>query len=169
MSKLGKIPEHVRAVFENTQLDAFLSAPLRYRQPWEFLWKNISKGNVCVAGDALHPTTPDLGQGGCAALEDGVVLARCLGEALLTNSSKKSENRGEGAEEYKNIEMGLKKYGSERRWRSFDLVATAYVVGYIQESNGKVMSFLRDRFLAPIIAGLLLKKAAFDCGKLRSP
>jgi len=41
---------------------------------------SISKGNVCVAGDALHPMTPDLGQGGCSALEDGIVLARCLGE-----------------------------------------------------------------------------------------
>ena len=122
-----------------------------------------------MAGDALHPMTPDLGQGGCSALEDGVVLARCLGEALLRNSSQKSKNRGVEAEEYKNIEMGLKKYGNERRWRSFDLVSTAYVVGYIQESDGKVISFLRDKFLAQIMAGLLLKKAAFDCGKLTSP
>ncbi|PON89949.1 FAD/NAD(P)-binding domain containing protein [Trema orientale] len=118
--------------------------------------------------DALHPTTPDLGQGGCAALEDGVVLARCLGEALLRNSSKKTVNKGVEAEEYKNIEMGLKKYGSERRWRSFDLIATAYVVGYIQQSDGKVSSFSRDKFLAPIMAGLLLKKAAYDSGKLTS-
>ena len=31
-----------------------------------------------LLGDAIHPTTPNLGQGGCLAIEDAVVLARCL-------------------------------------------------------------------------------------------
>ncbi|XP_062081571.1 monooxygenase 2-like [Humulus lupulus] len=164
LSKLGVIPDQIRGVFESTELEAFkLISPLRCRKPWELLWKSISKGNVCVAGDAIHPMTPDLGQGGCSALEDGVVLARCLGEVLLRNSSKKSENL---EEEYKNIEMGLKKYASERQWRSFDLVATAYAVGYIQQSDGRVLSFLRDKFLAPFLTSLVLNKADFDCGKL---
>jgi len=36
---------------------------------------NISRRHACVAGDALHPMTPDIiGQGGCSALEDRVVL-----------------------------------------------------------------------------------------------
>uniref|UniRef100_A0A2N9HHK3 FAD-binding domain-containing protein n=1 Tax=Fagus sylvatica TaxID=28930 RepID=A0A2N9HHK3_FAGSY len=58
LSKLGKIPEKVRALIENYELDGFISLPLRYRHPWELLWGNISKGNVCVAGDALHPLNP---------------------------------------------------------------------------------------------------------------
>lgn len=169
MGKLGKVPEQVRHVIERTETNAFLSYPLRYRHPWEVLSGNISKGNVCVAGDALHPMTPDLGQGGCAALEDGVVLARCLGEALLKSKGQEGQVISEEKEEYMNIEMGLKKYASERRWRSFDLIATAYGVGFIQESDGKVISFLRDKFFAPILAGLLLKKADFDCGKLSIP
>ncbi|XP_024032349.1 monooxygenase 2-like [Morus notabilis] len=152
-------------------MDAFLSSPLRYRHPWELLWGNISKGNVCVTGDALiHPMTPDLGQGRRVALEDGVVLARCLGEVLLKSKSHKGKAKSEGGdEEYKNIEKGLKKYASERRWRSNDIVATGYVVGFIQGSDGKIISFLRDKFLAPIMAGLLLKKAKYDCGKLNIP
>ncbi|XP_021810482.1 uncharacterized protein LOC110753815 [Prunus avium] len=169
LSKLGKIPDKVKAVVENTELDAFISSPLRYRHPWELLWGNISKGNACVAGDALHPMTPDIGQGGCCALEDGVVLARCLGEALLKNSGgeRKDKEGEEGKEEYERIEMGLNKYANERRWRSFDLISTSRVVGFLQESNGKFMNFLRDKFLSPILAGLLLKKSDFDCGKLR--
>ncbi|KAL6211183.1 hypothetical protein ACLB2K_016410 [Fragaria x ananassa] len=169
LTKLGKVPDEVRAVMENTVLDAFISSPLRYRHPWEILWGNISKGNVCVAGDALHPMTPDLGQGGCAALEDGVVLARCLGEALLKNRRQEIRNESEeGKDEYKRIEIGLNKYASERKWRSFDLISTAYVVGSIQEADGKIMTFLRDKFFSPILAGLLLKKADYDCGNLRS-
>lgn len=37
---------------------------------------------MCVAGDAFHPMTPEIGQGGCSALEDGIVLARCISEAF---------------------------------------------------------------------------------------
>ncbi|XP_062081570.1 monooxygenase 2-like [Humulus lupulus] len=166
MSKLGKMPEKVKAVIENTTLDCILSSPLNYRNPLKLLWGNISEGNACVAGDALHPMTPDIGQGGCCALEDGIVLARCLAEALMKEPSKKSEGEEE-EEEYYRIEVGLKKYAKERKWRSFDLISTSYMVGFFQQSDGKLMTFLRDTCLAKFLAGLLLKKASFDCGKLK--
>ncbi|KAI6701025.1 hypothetical protein NL676_015349 [Syzygium grande] len=160
LGKLGKIPDNVRAVFEKTELDNIILSPLRFRPPWDILWGNISKTNVCVAGDAFHPMTPDLGQGGCAALEDGVVLARCLGEALREKQGMGSE------EEYKRIEMGLQSYAKERRWRAFELISTAYMVGYIQQSNGMVLNFLRDRVLPSFLARQLLKMTSYDCGKL---
>jgi len=40
--------------------------------------KRWSKGCCTLLGDAAHPTTPNLGQGGCMAIEDSAVLARCL-------------------------------------------------------------------------------------------
>jgi 2-polyprenyl-6-methoxyphenol hydroxylase-like FAD-dependent oxidoreductase len=163
LSKLEEMPDEVKAIVENTDLDSIMSSPLRYRHPWELLWGNISKCNVCVAGDALHPMTPDLGQGACSALEDGVVLARCLAEAFL-KEVRSGEKLAE-KEEYKRIEMGLKKYAKERRWRSIELITTAYVLGFIQNGDGKVMSHLRDK-LAAYLAGVLLRKADFDCGKL---
>ncbi|HET9478721.1 MAG TPA: FAD-dependent monooxygenase [Pyrinomonadaceae bacterium] len=33
---------------------------------------------MTLLGDAIHPTTPNLGQGGCLAMEDSMVLARCF-------------------------------------------------------------------------------------------
>ena len=36
------------------------------------------KGMVTLLGDAAHPCTPNLGQGGCMALEDALVLAKCV-------------------------------------------------------------------------------------------
>ncbi|XP_010028754.2 monooxygenase 2 [Eucalyptus grandis] len=162
LGKLGKIPDNMRAAIEKTEPDDFILSPLRFRPPWEILLGNISKNNVCVAGDAFHPMTPDIGQGGCAALEDGIVLARCLGEALRDKQGMSSE------EEYKRIEMGLKSYAKERRWRAFELISTAYMVGYIQQSNGKVLNFLRERVLASFLARLRLKMASYDCGKLRA-
>ncbi|RHN82563.1 putative FAD-binding domain, FAD/NAD(P)-binding domain-containing protein [Medicago truncatula] len=158
LNKLENMPSNVISIIEKTDLDAFHSAPLRYRHPWELIMGNISKGNVCVAGDALHPMTPDLGQGGCSALEDGVVLARCLAEAL----SKKQKEE----EKYKRIEQGLKKYAKERRWRCIDLITTAYIAGVIQQADSKFVTFFRDKILAPLLAGQLFKKSGFDCGKL---
>ena len=55
--------------------------------PDRLVWNNItdrampqawSHGRVTVVGDAAHPMRPHLGQGGCQAIEDAVVLAGCL-------------------------------------------------------------------------------------------
>jgi len=37
-----------------------------------------AQGNVCLIGDAAHPTLPFLAQGANMALEDAAVMARCL-------------------------------------------------------------------------------------------
>ncbi|KAI3464789.1 hypothetical protein Pfo_021452 [Paulownia fortunei] len=141
-------PGRVLDFVERTELDCISYAPLKFRLPWNILLGNIVKDNVCVAGDALHPMPPDISHGGCSALEDGAILARCLAEALDLK-----------------MEKGLKKYSQERRWRSFSLISTAYVVGLIQGSDGKVMSFLRKRFLSRFTLGTMVRLADFDCGK----
>lgn len=115
LSNLVNVPDQVRSFVEITELyiDSFMLSPLRYRHPWGVLWGNISRGNACVAGDAIHPMTPDIGQGGCSALEDGVVLARFLAEAL--NEKVSAETKDKDKEEYKRI---AKKCAKERRWKS---------------------------------------------------
>ena len=40
--------------------------------------RNWGAGRITLLGDAIHPTTPNLGQGGCLAMEDALVLARCF-------------------------------------------------------------------------------------------
>lgn len=39
---------------------------------------SLVRGRVALLGDAAHAMTPDLGQGGCQAMEDAWVLAECL-------------------------------------------------------------------------------------------
>ena len=39
---------------------------------------HYAQGRVCVMGDAAHPTLPFLAQGANMALEDAMVIARCL-------------------------------------------------------------------------------------------
>ncbi|KDO68119.1 hypothetical protein CISIN_1g015331mg [Citrus sinensis] len=163
LSKCHDLPEQVKAIVENTPLDSILVSPLRYRYPWEVLWGNISKGNVCVAGDAFHPMTPDIGQGGCAALEDGIILARCIAEASTEKPSGVTKDKaGEDKEEFKRNEIGLKRYATERRWRSCELISMAYIVGY----DGKIINFLRDKIFSVLLGRLMMKILEFDCGKL---
>ncbi|MGJ8612318.1 MAG: FAD-dependent monooxygenase [Octadecabacter sp.] len=45
-----------------------------FRHPVAKVW---SKGNICILGDAAHPTLPFLAQGANLAIEDAFVLARC--------------------------------------------------------------------------------------------
>jgi 2-polyprenyl-6-methoxyphenol hydroxylase-like FAD-dependent oxidoreductase len=40
--------------------------------------KGWTKGNVTMIGDAAHPTTPNLGQGGCMAIEGAYILAKSI-------------------------------------------------------------------------------------------
>ncbi|AIR86270.1 MULTISPECIES: FAD-dependent urate hydroxylase HpxO [Erwiniaceae] len=65
------------------------------------------KGRVALLGDAAHSTTPDIGQGGCAAMEDAVVLAQTLASHSL------------------GIEDGLQRYEARRVERTKDLVLKA--------------------------------------------
>ncbi|KAM0892273.1 hypothetical protein ACQ4PT_025858 [Festuca glaucescens] len=153
----SKVPAEAVEVVERSEVSDGSAAPLRFRSPLSLVLADISKGNVCVAGDALHPMTPDLGQGGCSALEDGVVLARLLGEAVLAEEDGMEKER---------LESALRKYTRLRRWRSIHLVGAAYMVGFVQQSGNPIVSFLREKVLAGVLARSLLKMADYDCGTL---
>ncbi|CAL8466462.1 g5998 [Coccomyxa elongata] len=74
---------------------------------------------VTLVGDAAHPTTPALGQGGCMALEDGVEVAAALNAA--------ADAAGVPWEQLpaKNIECALRDFERRRSARCAPLVAMA--------------------------------------------
>ena len=56
--------------------------------------KQWGKGLVTLLGDAAHPCTPNLGQGGCMALEDALVLAKSVdSESSLQTALRRYESR----------------------------------------------------------------------------
>lgn len=69
-------------------------------------FSQLVRGRVALLGDAAHSTTPDIGQGGCAAMEDAVVL----GEVFRQGAS---------------IESALLDYQAQRCDRVRDLVLKA--------------------------------------------
>lgn len=68
---------------------------------------NWTRGRVALLGDAGHGTTPDIGQGGCMAMEDAVYLAI----ALQTNTL--------------GVEDALVRYQNKRAPRANELVLRA--------------------------------------------
>ena len=49
--------------------------------------KGWTKGKVTLLGDAAHPTTPNLGQGGCMAMEGAYILAKSIQKYGLTQKA----------------------------------------------------------------------------------
>ena len=60
-----------------------------------------------ILGDAAHSTTPDIGQGGCQAMEDAIYLARSLQINTL------------------GLEDALRRYQNKRNERANELVLRA--------------------------------------------
>jgi salicylate hydroxylase len=86
------------------------------------------RDRIALLGDAAHPTLPFLAQGAVLALEDAVVLARCL------------------AERSGDIPRALALYGSARRHRATRVVAAAKSNGRIYHMDG-IMAHARDASL----------------------
>jgi len=88
-------------------------------------------GRVTLLGDAAHPCTPNLGQGGCLALEDAVVLAKCVSGAI-------------------SLESALRRYESLRRRRTRHIQQRSLLMGNVgQWQNRAVVAGRR------VVTGLL--------------
>jgi 2-polyprenyl-6-methoxyphenol hydroxylase-like FAD-dependent oxidoreductase len=105
------------------------------------------RGRVTLLGDAAHPMTPNLGQGGCQAMEDAVVLASAIGAAS-----------GGGA-----IEAALRAYEQKRIARTSMLVTMSRRVGAVGQLENAALVAMRNavvrtvggRMQARQIAGLI--------------
>ncbi len=110
-----------------------------------------SVGRIGLIGDAAHPTTPNFGQGGCQAIEDGVVLARNL--AANPDPAR-----------------ALAVFTAERYKRTRAITDESWSFGKVGQWRGRVSCWLRDRafgFLLPVIgARSFPKHASFDVGPL---
>lgn len=82
----GPAPEAV-GVTEEAKI---LRTDIYDREPLGEVWGD---GRVTLLGDAAHPMTPNLGQGACQAVEDAVVLARCLAEGPAEDALRLYEGR----------------------------------------------------------------------------
>eukprot|EP01036_Dinobryon_divergens_P026799 gene26799-35486_t len=68
--------QEIHACLDNTPETIIEQRDLYDRRP--SVLKSWSKGHVTMLGDAVHPMMPNLGQGGCQAIEDAYVLTEQL-------------------------------------------------------------------------------------------
>jgi 2-polyprenyl-6-methoxyphenol hydroxylase-like FAD-dependent oxidoreductase len=125
LERFGEWKEPVRAVVEATPepdivvSDVYDTKPLRR-------W---SRGRVTLVGDAAHPSTPNLGQGACQAIEDAVVLARCVAD-------------GSG------LDLALREYERRRRRRANAMAREARRMGRVGQLKNPLVCWVRDRMIA---------------------
>ncbi|KAJ9147654.1 hypothetical protein P3X46_029789 [Hevea brasiliensis] len=128
--------------------------PLVDRWLWPAISPSASTGRIVLVGDAWHPMTPNLGQGACCALEDSVVLARKLANAI--NSEPAS------------IEDAFRSYGSERWPRIFPLTIRANLVGSLLQWEDPIVCSVRNNIIIPKLVrlGPIMEHTNFDCESL---
>jgi 2-polyprenyl-6-methoxyphenol hydroxylase-like FAD-dependent oxidoreductase len=90
-------------------------------------------GRVTLLGDAAHPMTPNLGQGACQALEDAVVLARCLDGAT-------------------DLDAALSAYEQQRIPRTSRIVQQSRRIGQIGQWQHPLACALRDTLTRHVLA-----------------
>ncbi|KAL6505619.1 hypothetical protein OROHE_022998 [Orobanche hederae] len=145
-------------VVQHSDLSTLSWAPLKFRNPWNVVFGNLSKQNITVAGDAMHPMTPDLGQGGCSSLEDAVILGKHIGRSFIQKGH---------VLEPKAMSQVLEKYVEERKWRVAWLIVGSYISGRVQQGGtGWGMKFLRDAIFYKLIFPKMVNFLEYDCGKL---
>jgi zeaxanthin epoxidase len=74
--------DEIMTVLDSTNPDSVEQRDL-YDRPPEF-FRSWAKGNVVLTGDAVHAMMPNLGQGGCQAIEDAFVLTEELANTKST-------------------------------------------------------------------------------------
>jgi 2-polyprenyl-6-methoxyphenol hydroxylase-like FAD-dependent oxidoreductase len=112
-----------------------------------------------LAGDALHPMTPNLGQGGCTALEDGVILAQAVQKSGAVQLSGTARRHA--------LEAAFIEYEKLRTQRCLPLTVRSNLMGAALQLPLPPVILARDWFVANLFnPGHFLDHATFDCGKL---
>lgn len=110
-----------------------------------------SKGNIVLLGDAAHPTTPNLGQGGCMAIEGAYILAKCIDRYGLSAAA-------------------FSRYERLHFPRAKTIVDASLKLGAIGQSENRLMNGLRNTLFALMPPALTMKLIdqyfAYDVTKL---
>ena len=90
-----------------------------------------SQGRITLLGDAAHAATPDMGQGGCMAIEDALVLARSLSQE-------------------KDLTSALNHYETARKPRTTWMMKQSRTLGRIAQLDNPLLCSFRDFVLSVV-------------------
>jgi 2-polyprenyl-6-methoxyphenol hydroxylase-like FAD-dependent oxidoreductase len=101
-------------------------------------WGN---GRVTLLGDAIHPITPNLGQGGGLAIEDAAILARCF-EKYVSPEPRSNEQTQSA------VTKALRKFAALRRARVAAVARYSRFYGVVGQWERRFAVGMRDRILS---------------------
>lgn len=100
--------------------------------------KGWTKGNITLIGDAAHPSTPNLGQGGCMAIEGAYILAKCINKYGLSPKAYST---------YEKFQFP----------RSKEIVNESLKLGKIGQVTNPILIALRNLFFKAIPSSVAMK------------
>lgn len=143
-------PFAVEEAIAATEPAAILRNDLYDRPPL----RRWSAGRITLLGDAAHPTTPNLGQGACMAIEDAVVLTRAL-----------IEHRDDHA-------RAFAAYEAERHARTAGIVGLSRRFGAVGQWRHPLLVRLREALVratpVSVVVRTLRDQIGYDAGPLPS-
>jgi 2-polyprenyl-6-methoxyphenol hydroxylase-like FAD-dependent oxidoreductase len=125
LARFGDWHAPVRALLEATPEGRILRTDISDRPPAAH-W---SRGRVTLLGDAAHPMTPNMGQGGCQAIEDAVVLAGLLARGAA------------------DVPAALQAYEARRAPRANGIVRQSLRIGRVAQWEGAAACAVRDALI----------------------
>lgn len=104
--------------------------------------RRFAYGRIALMGDAAHATTPNMGQGACMAIEDAVVLAKCLAKI-------------------DSIELALIDYEVKRISRTTHIVNESWRIGKVAQWSNPFLVKLRNALITHAPARTMEKQMEF--------
>lgn len=147
VSLFGHLGEDCRRVLRTLE-----EADLMHHDLEELERPRWGRGRVWLLGDAAHAMTPNLGQGAAMAIEDGLVLTRCLEEG--DTAAAHARYVGERHARVRRIQIDSRRLGRMAHWRSGPAVwLRDTLLGLVPASVGD------RRYLSVVEPGLALAQA----------
>lgn len=127
--------EPVPELIQSTPLSSLIRNPVFDRKPV----RKWGEGSVTLMGDAIHPLTPNLGQGGCLAIEDAAILARCLNKYASGPT-----------ESLRSIAVALQKFEMLRFARTATVARCSRAYGVVGQWENPLAAALRRMALSSV-------------------
>jgi 2-polyprenyl-6-methoxyphenol hydroxylase-like FAD-dependent oxidoreductase len=129
--------EPIESIVRATPAESIVRTDIADRAPL----RQWSSGRVTLLGDAAHPMTPNLGQGGCQALEDAVALADALAA-------------------HPDVAQALRAYEARRIPRTTQIVQQSRRIGQIGQWSNPAAVTLRTALMRGLVAPMQARAIA---------
>jgi 2-polyprenyl-6-methoxyphenol hydroxylase-like FAD-dependent oxidoreductase len=153
----GQCSDEIIEMVRDPEPDSLvLLTKIWYRPPWQVVLSSFQRGTATVAGDAMHVMGSYIGQGGSAAMEDALVLARSLSRAAGGSG---------GGELSEKISAAMGEYVRERRLRIVRLSLESFTMGTLLATKSLLVKLACFAMLS-LLGTASLRHTNYDCGRL---